>query len=164
MVRTRTSRSLVVAALAACAVAVGCAPRVSDETPAGALQLFLAAMGESEHDGAALERAYRLLAPESRARLRARAELASSLAHRHFEPWEMMVRGRYGLRFEPRRQGGFVERIEGDRATVKVIGDGPRERAEVPMAREGRAWRVVLAVPDTERGGSRPAGATVSPP
>lgn len=163
MVRTSTSRSLLAAALVACALAAGCAPRISDETPSGALQLFLAAMGESEHDGAALERAYRLLAPESRAKLRARAELASSLAHRRFEPWDMMVRGRYGLRFEPRRQGGFVERIDGDRALVQVVGQGPRDRAEVPMAREGDAWRVVLAIPETDRGTSR-AGATVSPP
>lgn len=130
------------------ALLVACQRLPSDRSPSGALQLFLEAMAETQDDPAARARAYALLAPESRSGLSARSRLAAALSNRHFEPPEMLVEGRYRLRFRPRESGGFEERIDGDRALVVVLGEGRGERAEVPMVRENGHWRVFISVPE----------------
>lgn len=125
--------------------ACGSAP--SDETPSGALRLFLEAMARSDWDRDALRDAYELLSPDAREGLGERAELAGTLSGRDFEHWEMLAQGRFRLRFAPRQQGGMVERIEGDRAVVVVTGARDGDRAEVAMVKEGDAWRVDLQLP-----------------
>lgn len=134
--------------------AAACSVAATDETPSGALSLFLEAMGEAEDDPAARARAYALMAGETRRSLASRARLASALSARPFEPWEMIVEGRYRLRFRPREHRGFEERIAGDRAIVVVRGERRRERAEVPMVRENGRWRVYLHVPVASREGA----------
>lgn len=138
--------------------ASACSSLPTEKTPAGALSLFLEAMGEATDDPSARRRAYALLAPETRHLLTRRARLAGALSARQFEPWEMIVEGRYRLRFRPREVRGFEARVDGDRAIVVVHGEQPSERAEVPMVRESGNWRVYLDVPDIEatRGGSTP--------
>lgn len=131
-------------------LASACSSAPSDTTPEGALSLFLEAMGEAEDDPNARERAYALLARETRQRLASRARLAGALSSRQFQPWEMIVEGRYRLRFRPRESRGFEERIHGDRAIVIVRGEGRSERAEVPLVREAGKWRVYLHVPESE--------------
>lgn len=138
------------AKLAACAALVavaGCSSAPTDESPSGALTLFLEAMSRSEWDREALREAYGLLSPQAREGLEERAEMASTLSGRDFEPWDMLPQGRFRLRFAPRRHGGMVERIEGDRAVVVVTGSRDGERAEVAMVREGDGWRVDLELP-----------------
>ncbi len=128
-----------------------CSSAASDRTPSGALALFLEAMGEAQDDPRARERAFELLAPESKRRLSERARLAAALSGRHFEPWEMLVEGRYRLRFAPRDGRGFEERVDGDRAIVVVHGQRSSARAEVPMVRDSGRWRVYLDVPEPGR-------------
>lgn len=128
--------------------AAACARISSDRTPSGALKLFLEAMSETQDDPSARARAYALLAPESRDRLAARSRLAAALSNRRFEPSDMLVEGRYRLRFSPRESRGFEERINGDRAIVVVLGARRGERAEVPMVNENGHWRVFIAVPE----------------
>ena len=121
-----------------------CGSEPTDETPTGALTLFLEAMEKSDWDETARADAYALLSPEARTALEARAEQANSLSHREFEPWEMLAQGRFRLRFTP---ASTEVRIDGDQATVTVLGRREGERADVPMVREGDAWRVHLVLP-----------------
>jgi len=145
---SRVFRSLMVIVVAVVSLAMaGCAHEPTDETPEGALELFLEAMGSAEDDPSARQRAFALLAPESRRKIAERARLASSLSSRRFEPWEMIAEGRYRLRFRPRAAGGFTSRSSGNRAIVLVRGEHSSERAEVPMVRDGTHWRVFLSIP-----------------
>ena len=126
--------------------AVGCTEAPSDDTPSGALRMFLDAMERSERDPEALQEAYALLAAPARHGLQERAHLATSLGGREFEPWEMLVRGRFRRTFTARESHGMEERVDGDEATVVVRGDDGQV-ARVPMALEDEGWRVVLAIP-----------------
>lgn len=128
--------------------ALGCSSEPTDETPRGALELFLDAMSRSARDEHALEQAYALLAEPARRELERRADLAGALAGRDFEPWRMLPQGRFGLRFAPKARGGLRERVDGDRAVVVVTGDRG-QRAEVPLIREDGRWRVALEIPPT---------------
>lgn len=128
-------------------LAAACSSTPSDETPSGALEMFLDAMLRSDWDQDALKEAYGLLSSDARDALRDRAEMANALSGRDFEPWQMLVQGRFRLRFAPRQEGGMAERIDGERAVVVVTGERDGERAEVPMVLEDGAWRVDLQVP-----------------
>ena len=135
-------------AVALGALLTACAPAPSDETPLGALRMFLRAMERSSDDARALEEAYGLLDTAARDALVARARDASALANgREFAPWEMLAQGRYRVRFPYAEYGSMRESIDGDRATVTVAGIDRRSRAEVPLVREDGHWRVVLRVP-----------------
>lgn len=142
---SRVFRFLTVIVLAI--AAFGCARVPTDETPDGAVELFLEAMGRASDDPSARRRAFELLAPESQRRIAERARLASSLGSRRFEPWEMIAEGRYRLRFRPREVGGFTARVSGDRAIVVVRGEQSAERAEVPLVRSNGRWRIFLSIP-----------------
>jgi hypothetical protein len=132
------------------ASALGCAPEPKDATPEGALRAFLEAMDRSGHDSGAREEAYHLLAATTRERLDRRAELATSLARRRFEPWEMIAQGRYRLRFEGRAQDGLEAVVHGESAEVIVRGARGQE-ARVPMVREDGHWRIDLPIPEMRR-------------
>lgn len=135
--------------LSIAAPSAGCAEEPSDATPIGALKLFLDAMERSAEDEGALEEAYRLLDAKARANLEARADEARALAAgKELAPWQMLAQGRFRLRFAPARRGGFREVTHGGRSTVTVRGSSPEERAEVPMVKEGEAWRVALELPN----------------
>lgn len=140
---------------------LGCTEVPSDDTPSGAVRLFLEAMARAEHDPAAVEEAYALLAEDSRRALAERAHLASSLGGRPLEPWEMIVRGRFRQSFSPARGSrGMRETIDGETATVVVESDEGDRRAEVRLILEEEGWRVVLDLPPARaRAGSEGAGA-----
>jgi len=135
-----------------------CASSPSDETPTGALKMFLDAMERSAHDSEALREAYYLVDQRAQARLRERAQLATALgAARDFEPWEMLAQARFRLRFHPADSGGMRERVHGRRAVVIVTGRESQERAEVPLVKEGKRWRVVLEIPVVQRARETPS-------
>jgi hypothetical protein len=123
-----------------------CARGPGEDTPEGALELFLAAMDRSAWDESALADAHRLLAEESRAALEERASLANALSGRRFEAWQMLPQGRTRQRFRI-RWGRTRTRIDGERAIVTVRGSGETQSADVELAREGDVWRVVLEIP-----------------
>ncbi len=129
-------------------VAAGCSDASTDETPAGAVRLFLDAMDRSEREPDALREAYALLASPSRRALLERAHLAGSLGGRHFDPWEMLVRGRARRTFSVREgTSGMRASIHGDEATVTVSEDDGERRATIPLVLENGRWRLVVDIP-----------------
>jgi hypothetical protein len=134
-------------------LAAGCDDVPTDETPRGALTMFLAAMDRSERDPDALQEAYALLSSSTRRELAARAR---AVGNERLEPWDMLVRGRFRMTFTPRAGSrGMRERIRGSRATVIVTDQDERRRAEVPLVKEDGRWRVVLELPSYRAGESR---------
>lgn len=128
-----------------CALAPGCGGAPTDDTPTGAVELFLEAMERSDWDADARRTAYGLLAADAQNALDARADRANALSHDVLEPWEMLAQGRYRLRFTP-IASGYREHIEGERATVTVHGVSEGQRANVPLVREDGHWRIVLEI------------------
>lgn len=125
---------------------LACTDSHEDDTPVGALMLFLEAMDRSSGDADSLERAYTLLDRVSRQALDVRAAKAQTLAGRVYQPWQMLAEGHFRLRFTPERHR-MRTKINGDRATVSVSDATGQQTVQVPMAREDGAWRVVLNVP-----------------
>ena len=146
--RAPVLRALPALVLALCVL--GCSEEPTDETPEGALTLFLAAMENSAHDPRALEEAYRLLCRESRQSLLERARLAGSLGGRDLEPWELIARGGYRQTFTPSRRR-TRSAIDGETATVTARDADGDHSAEVQMRREDGHWRVVLTIPPSGR-------------
>ena len=121
-----------------------CASTPTDETPKGALTLFLNSMQRGAYDPEGLHAAYDLLESSARDALADRARLSGALSNgREFQPWEMLVRGRFQLRFSP-EPGGISEQINGDTAVVTIRGSRANEVATVPLKRENGRWRVAL--------------------
>lgn len=124
---------------------VACTRAAADSTPEGAVRLFLEKMESGADDARAMQEAYRLLGPRARNNLKDRAERASRGQGRHFEPYEMLAEGRFGLKFRPK---AMTSRINGNEAFVDVRGDAESERATVRCTREGESWRVELELPE----------------
>jgi hypothetical protein len=123
-------------------LAIGCDDAPTDETPSGALELFLSAMERSEQDPEALREAFGLLYAPARRSLHRRAHFAASAGGGDLEPWEMLVQQRSRASDVARMR----ERIAGERAVVVVTRrDGGT--VEVPLVREQGRWRVVLELP-----------------
>ena len=136
-----------VCALVLSVLLCGCGHADAEETPIATVRHFLEVMDRSAVDESALREAYRLLDTQAQRSLAERADRASSLAGRRYEPYEMLAQGRFRLRFAPTAPGGMRERIDGTRAFVTVSGGGAGERAEVPLVHEQGRWRIVLALP-----------------
>lgn len=147
-----TTRVAVAAVLAT--LWAGCATEPTDETPGGALTLFLRAMDRSQWDADARAEAYRLMSPDARASLDARASMATSLGGREFAPWEMIPQGRFRLKFNVPTADHMQTEIDGDRAVITIFGASEGQEARVPMVREDGAWRVELVIPPMRREGS----------
>ncbi len=144
--RQHVLRVLCVVGLCVASIAA-CAPAPSDTTPTGALRMFLRAMENGACPATALEHAFELLHGGARSALEQRARDASALANgREFAPWEMLAQGRYRVRFAYAEYGSMRERIDGDSATVTVVGTDGSSRANVPLVREAGRWRVVLVI------------------
>lgn len=99
------------------------------------------ALAEAAADGDRAA-AFRLLAPETRARLEADARRAGELAGgRALKAEELLAVGWFPPRF---RAGDVREKSrDGDRATVEVRGE-KGEREDVTCVRENGAWKVEL--------------------
>jgi len=103
-------------------------------------------MDRSVDDPTALEEAYQLLDSGSQKELQARALKAETLVGHAYKPWEMLVQGRFRLRFAPRKSGGLVSRVDGDKAIVVAQGARAGDRAEIPLVREDGRWRLTLRI------------------
>ena len=119
------------------------------------MRLFIEKMETSGDDPAAMKEAYALLGPRARANLKERAERASRGQGKRFEPHEMLAEARFGLRF---RTKSMATRIEGDEASVEILGEGPDEKAAVKCVRENGAWRVEMDLPDVNKPERRDGG------
>jgi hypothetical protein len=123
----------------------GCSHPPPDATPEGALRLFLDDMEDSD-DPTSMRRAYDLLGPAAQASLVARAHSTSLLQGRHFEPWDMLAAGLFGLAF---RTKAMRAAVVGDRATVDVYGEDPgSEHASVICTHVGAGWRIEPDLPE----------------
>lgn len=125
--------------------------------PAETVQTFLRLMDESGirsgpsgevlADEVALQEAYALLSTRTQSSLRERAELAASLAGGEYDPWNILIPGRFRLRFEPVTFDEIIQEERPRRATVRVRGRGPGELAEIPVVEEDGRWRIPLEIP-----------------
>jgi hypothetical protein len=131
-------------------LAIGCSATPSTETPIGALTLFLEAMDRSAEDPDALRTAYFLLDQKARQELAQRAKKAEAVAGREVMPWEMIVPGRFSLRFAPAATGGMRAKVTGTRAVVTVVAENKQRQADVPLVHEPDGWRVELYVPKVQ--------------
>ena len=132
-------------ALLASAIA-SCSRPSPDSTPEGAVRLFLDDMESTGDDPGSIRRAYAHLGPAARKSLSERARRTSELQGRHFEPWDMLAAGLFGMAFRPKTMRPVVV---GDRATVEVFGEDPKtEHASVVCVREGQVWRIEPGLPD----------------
>lgn len=154
MVRKRRQRqfgsgepAIVLAALLAVVPAFGCGSKSA--SPEDVVRDFVAAMQQSASDERRVQDAYSLLAGETKRALEARAVGATSLAGREIAPWELIVPGRFRLRFEPKRYGGFETRVDGNVAAVTVRGAREEQHAVLNLKREAAGWRIVLEIPVT---------------
>lgn len=144
---SRSTATLLLAAV----LGYACTEPPTDETPKGAVTLFLSAMNRTERDPEARREAYALLSESSREALQERARRANSLGAREFQPWEMIVPGRFRTVVAPAPgAAGMRERIEGSRATVTVVNAAGTRRVPVPLVREHGRWRLALEVPRSE--------------
>ena len=119
------------------------------------MRLFIEKMETSADDPQAMREAYALLGPRARANLKERAERASRGQGKRFEPHEMLAEARFGLRF---RTKSMATRIEGEEASVEILGESPDEKATVKCVRENGAWRVELDLPDVNKPERRDGG------
>jgi hypothetical protein len=142
---------------AALFVVAACTRAAPDATPEGALRLFVEKMESGADDGRSMREAYQLLGPRAKANLKERAERASRGQGRHFEPYEMLAEGRFGLKF---RAKTMTTRFAGDEAFVEVQGDGAEDHATVRCTREGGGWRIELELPEVTQPARRSDGGT----
>lgn len=146
--KERTIALAVLCALTAAPFAVACGGAAEqDDSPSAVLSDFLEAMDRGVSSDGALADAYALLDRTDQRALSARAEHAELVTARDFEPWQMLVQGRFRLRFTPAERGGMTSRVRGDGAVVRVVSEDGSSRAEVPMVRQEGRWRVQLGVP-----------------
>ena len=136
---------------------VACTRAAPDATPEGAVRLFVEKMEVAADDGRAMRDAYQLLGPRAKNNLKERAERASRGQGRHFEPYEMLAEGRFGLKFRPK---SITSRANGDEALVDVAGDSAEDHATVRCTREGGSWRVEPDLPDVTQPARRGDGGT----
>ena len=125
--------------------------------PAATVQTFLRLMDESSirsgpsgevlADEAALQEAFALLSHNTQTQLRERADLAASLAGGEYDAWNILIPGRFRLRFEPVTFDEVIQEERPRRATVSVRGRAPGEQADIPLVQEDGQWRIPLEIP-----------------
>jgi hypothetical protein len=131
--------------LVALAVAPACGSGEPDG-PGETLSRFLETLDRSALNDSARREAFAMLDDTAQAGLAERANRAALVTGRSFAPWEMIAPGRFRLRFAPADRAGLRATVNGDHAVVHVRAADGKERASVPMTRQGGRWRVQLAV------------------
>jgi hypothetical protein len=133
-----------------------CGRRDSDTAPDSAARALIGHLGDASREPHAFPEgardAYRYLATSTKKKLELRAERASKLQGRRIGAEDMLVVGRFALRFEPRV---YASVIRGEHAEVEVRGDKNDDVAKILCVREPHptkdnvfVWRVELEVPD----------------
>ena len=151
--RVHVAQSWLLLALAA---APGCGS-ADAEGPAETLARFLETLDRSALNDSARREAFAMLDETAQAGLTERSRRAALVTGRSFAPWEMIAPGRFRLRFAPAEHHGMRATVNGEFAVVHVHAADGKERASVPMARQGGRWRVQLAVVSTRRRDTPPA-------
>lgn len=141
-------RALAIVAL----LAAACSRPAPDATPDGVVRLFLEKMEVSSENARAIREAYALLGPDARKNLEERARRTGQLQGKRVEAYQMLAEGRFGLRFRPKT---MKPNVTGERATVDVYGDDPREHATVRCVHEPGGWRVEPELPEPPPPASR---------
>lgn len=114
--------------------------------PAETLARFLETMERTNVNDNARKDAYAMLDDAAQAALRERAKRAALVTGRSFAPWDMLAPGRFRMRLAPAEHSGMHATVAGDHATVRVLAEGGKEHAEVPMLRQSGHWRVQLPI------------------
>lgn len=122
-----------------------CSRAPPDATPDGAVREWIDRMSAGQADPVEARSAWDLLSKATHESLEKRAERASLIEGRRVEARDVLAPGRFALRFTPKR---FATNVQGAAATVEVSGDEPTDRAAIHCVREGRVWRVDLALPE----------------
>lgn len=135
-------RVLLLAALSLGAAA--CEDEALDSDPARVVKELVARLGRAHGDAAASRAAYELLDREAQQNLAERAKRASALTGRNVAPEEMIAPSRFVPQFVPRR---YEARVDGDRATVAILGSDPNQRREVTCHLDGQRWRAIIELP-----------------
>ncbi len=134
----------VTAGLLAVALALGC-ERPSSASPEETVTAFVAALEQARTDPAQRRRVYDLLSADAQRSLTERARRASQVSGWELKPWEMLAPGRMRLRVQVDPEL-MTTRVSGERAVVTARGRAGGA-ADVPLVREGSAWRVALDLP-----------------
>lgn len=114
--------------------------------PAETLARFLETMERTNVNDVARKDAYALLDDAAQAALADRAKRAALVTGRPYTPWDMLAPGRFRMRFAPAERTGLHATVAGDHATVRVLAEGGKEQANVPMLRQSGRWRVQLPI------------------
>jgi hypothetical protein len=132
------------ASLLAVALALGC-ERSSSASPEETVAAFVAALEQARSDPAQRKRVYDLLSAGAQHSLSERARRASQVSGWELKPWEMLAPGRMRLRVQVDPEL-MTTRVSGERAVVTARGRAGGA-ADVPLVREGSAWRIDLDLP-----------------
>lgn len=126
-------------------------------SPTETLQRFLRLMDESAvrsgpsgevlTDEESLQQAYALLSDATQGSLRERAELAAALAGGDYQPWNVLIPGRFRLRFAPVSYHEVIQASHPPRALVTVRGRAAGEVAEIALVQEEGLWRIPIDIP-----------------
>ena len=127
------------------AALAACSRPPPDATPDGAVREWIDRMTAAETDPSEARAAWDMLSKPTHEALEKRAERARLIEGRRVDPREVLAPGRFALRFTPKH---WATHVEGATATVDVTGDEPNDHATVRCLREGKLWRVDLALPE----------------
>lgn len=127
------------------ALALACSRPAPDATPEGAVREWIDRMSDSRSDPAESRAAWALLSQKTHEALEKRAERASLIEGRRIDARDVLAPGRFALRFTPTR---YETSIQGSSATVDVVGAEATDHATLHCIKEGKGWRVDLALPE----------------
>jgi hypothetical protein len=133
--------ALIVAVAAAVLAAAACSSeRPADETPEGAVQLFIDSVSPTglQFDQ---ERAFKLLAPDDREELSRRAAEASKQGGRPIKASDMLVIERVVPRWQVKR---METDLQGERAVVTLRGEEASQTSKVVLQKVEGRWTVDL--------------------
>lgn len=112
----------------------------TDETPEGAVQLFIDSVSPTGV-GFDRERAFKLLAPDDRDELARRAAQASKQGGRRFKASDMLVIERVVPRWQVER---METDLQGERAVVTLRGKERSQTAKVVLQKVDQRWTIDL--------------------
>ena len=127
------------------ALGAACSRPAPDATPDGAVREWIDRMSAEQTDPTEARSAWELLSHGTHEALEKRAERASVIEGRRVEARGVLAPGRFALRFTPAR---FTSNVQGATAAVDVAGPEPTDHATVRCVKEGKVWRVDLALPE----------------